>query len=272
MTLRIILALIVILMAVGFIAAAPAHPADAATSTTTFPVSYEARPGTVQPGDVILIASYPVGASNPIIGLTCGFRVTSSNDESVHINSYAEIRTNGSSTLVLGTEDGVNGVHVVDSTLVMGETVEVWYHVGERALGEKPIGISVELEVSYTCTTTDVTTTTTSTPTTTPSSSTTSTIPPTTTTSTPDGSTSTSQPATSTTAPTDSTTTTHHDPVTPPTEPPGSSTVPPVSTPDPTLPLTGPTTDAGLWFAIGAALTLTGGVLVSRLAVRGEGR
>lgn len=267
MTRRIILALIVVLMAVGFIAAAPAHPADAATSTTTFPVSYEARPGTVQAGDVILIGSYslvsePNPDPNPIIGLTCTFRVTSTNDESVHVNNYAEIRTNGSSTLVTGTEDGVNGVHVVDSTLVLGESIEVWYYVGQRAPGETPVGISVELEVSFTCTTTDDTTTTTVTV---PSSSTTSTLPP-------GGSTSTSvsTPPTSaptTTVPTGSTTTTlpirppHTDPPVPPT------TVPPVTSP-PTLPFTDEPGDwdreKGLAMA-GAALILLGAALVMGL-------
>ena len=232
-----------------------------------FTATDHGRTPAVQPGDVRTIATYDVSAE--LVGLSCSVSVTSTNDESVHINNFVRITSNGDSLDVLGTEDGVNGVHTTSKTLELGSTIVVTNHIGRRALGELPVGTSVQLTIGVTCTTSDDTTTTS---TSTPSSSST-TAPETSSTS---GATSTSTstastlpPVTSSTVPTDSTTTTNPPPSTIPpgtststTVPPTESTEPPTSTP-PTLPDTGPADVAGLAMAGVALLLLGGGVLVA---------
>jgi hypothetical protein len=206
------------------------------------------------------IATYDV--PDVLVGLSCAVSVTSTNDESVHINNFSRIASNGDSLDVLGTEDGVNGVHATDKTLELGETIVVTNHIGARARGELPVGTSVRLTIGVTCVQDDTTTTSSSTV---PPSSSTTTLPsetPTTssTTTTTSTSTSTSVPATTTTAPTESTTTTEPDDDEPP-----ASTIPPVTSP-PTLPFTGiedAETLAGVAMAASALLLLGGGVLLA---------
>ena len=228
-----------------------------------FTATDHGRTPAVQPGDVRTIATYDVPTE--LVGLSCSVSVTSTNDESVHINNFVRITSNGDSLDVLGTEDGVNGVHTTSKTLELGSTIVVTNHIGRRALGELPVGTSVQLTIGVTCTTDD--TTTTSTTPTTSSSTTTSTTQPTATTSTSSpSSSSTTTPATSTTAHTDSTTTTQ--PPSTSTSAPGSSTsttVPPTESTEPptTLPDTGPADVAGLAMAAVALLLLGGGVLLA---------
>jgi hypothetical protein len=235
--------------------------AKAATVTFTFTAAGFITPGNVTAGDVLTLATFDVAAEGygDVIGETCVFSVSSRNGESVHVNSYAESLTNGNATDILGTEDGVNGVHVVDRTLEVGPTIAVFYHVGARALGELPIGVSVNLTIGVTCQTEDTTTTSTV-----PTTS--STVPDTTTTTAPDTSTSTvtsttsTTPATSTTAPTGSTTTTNPTACCTP-ERPTTSTVPPVTSP--TLPFTDQDETASLAMTAVALLALGGFGVVS---------
>jgi hypothetical protein len=241
------------------------QPAFAATTSFTIEASAFITPGNVQAGDVLTLATFDVAGEGygSTIGQTCLISATSTNGESVHVNSFAEIVTNGSATDVLGTEDGVNGVHVVDRMLEIGDTITILYHVGARALGEGPLGVSVNLTIGVTCQTEDTTTSTTV------SSSTSTTAPQTTTV--PDSSTSstvppitpppTVPPATSTTAPTGSTTTTNPTACCTP-ERPTTSTVPPVTSP-PTLPYTGVSGVAGLGMAAAALIALGGFGVVS---------
>lgn len=238
--------------------------AHAATVSFSFTASDFATPGNVQPGDRRLIASEPVPAE--LVGLTCVFSVTATNGESVHVNNYVEIVTNGNATDVLGTEDAAFGVHVEDRTLELGSTVDVFNIIGQRAVGELPVGTSVDMTIGVTCQTDDTTTTTTG-QTTSSSSSTTTTPTVTTTTTLPTPSTSTTTPATTTTVPTESTTTTRPPVVTIPY--PSTSTIPPITT-LPTLPFTGPTDHPlGLGASALAALTVGAWML---WAVRDRGR
>jgi hypothetical protein len=239
--------------------------AMAATVTFTFTAAGFVTPGNVSAGDVLTLATFDMAGEGygDLIGETCTFSARSQNGESVHVNSYAEILTNGNATDILGTEDGVNGVHVVDRTLEVGPTIAVFYHVGARALGELPIGVSVNLTIGVTCQTEDTTTSTTVSyststtapqTTTVPDSSTSSTVPPIT----PPP---TVPPATSTTAPTGSTTTTNPTACCTPERPP-TTTVPPVTSP-PTLPYTGVSGVAGLGMAAAALIALGGFGVVS---------
>ena len=271
------LAVIVALMGVSW----SALPGVAATTTFAFEAVDEGRFPAIQPGDVRTIATYDVPAE--LVGLSCAVSVTSTNDESVHVNNFVRITSNGDSLDVLGTEDGINGVHTSAKTIELGGTVVVTNHIGRRALGEMPVGTSVRLTIGVTCTTDDTTTTSSSTV---PPSSSTTTLPsetPTTssTTTTTSTSTSTSVPATTTTAPTDSTTST---------QPPSTSTTQPGSststtaprdststslieqdtstttqpTTDETLPWTGPPVEtAGMVMAGLALLALGGGLVVA---------
>jgi LPXTG-motif cell wall-anchored protein len=270
------LAVIVALMGVSW----SALPGVAATTTFAFEAVDEGRFPAIQPGDVRTIATYGVPAE--LVGLSCAVSVTSTNDESVHVNNFVRITSNGDSLDVLGTEDGINGVHTSAKTIELGSTVVVTNHIGRRALGEMPVGTSVRLTIGVTCTTDDTTTSTspTTTSSTLPPSSTTSTI--VTTSTTAPEATTTTLPASSTTVPDQSTTTTGPPPSTSTTTP-GSSTstttpngststsiitgstvttVPPVT--GSTLPLTGPETDvAGMVMAGLALLALGGGLVVA---------
>ena len=215
--------------------------AMAATATTTFWASDHATPGTVSAGDVRLIASYSFeGAAQ--VGIECDFRVTSTNDESVHVNNFVTIVTGGQTITVLGTEDGVGGVHVSDTRVVLGDTVDVYNHIGARVPGELPVGTSVELEIAITCTIEDDTTSTTANSTTTSSTGSTTTVP--SSTSIPPTASTSSSLVTTTTAPTGSTT-----------------TVPPVTSP-PTLPYTGLDDHLPSLAFAGAMLALLGGFLL----------
>jgi len=191
-----------------------------------FTATDHGRTPAVQPGDVRTIATYDVPAE--LVGLSCSVSVTSTNDESVHINNFVRITSNGDSLDVLGTEDGVNGVHTTSKTLELGSTIVVTNHIGRRALGELPVGTSVQLTIGVTCTTDDTGTTTTSIPTTTSTTfeTSTTTSAPTTTTTAP-ATTTTSSPTSSTTVPGSSTTTS---------PPPSTSTSVPGSTTSTTVP------------------------------------
>ena len=270
----------VLLTAALFVLAAPAHPADAATECVTFELDYEVRPGPARDliGVPVEIGSWDL--PDHWLGMPGTIHVETANGPSVHWNNFLTLTTNGFTTNVTGTEDTANGVRIGDTNIdVIGPTLDASYTIGTRDSRDVPgvEGASLEGTVTICATLPDSTTTTSTTApesstTTQPPASSTSTLTgSTTTTSTP--STSTTTPATSTTAPTGSTTTTSPDETT--TTVPDSSTsttVPPVSTPDPTLPFTGPTTDPGIWLAVGALLTLGGAAWLSRLAVRGEGR
>lgn len=160
-------------------------------------------------------------------GQTCTVVVDTINGESVHPENYVTLEGGVPTVTVTGTEDGAFGEHQNTTTVVLGDTLEVWNHFS--------LATSVDGDVTITC---DTTTTTAPPP---GSSSTTSTAPSTTTTT--DGTTSTTPPAPTTTVPTDSTT-----------------TLPPVttnpSTPDDTLPFTGP--EDVMWGGIGLAALAVG--------------
>lgn len=275
-----------ILTAIGITAyfiAAGALTAQAATVSIEFTGEdfYIPRPAdaTDQENVERLLASYDLADNGhaDLIGATCSVAGTSANGESVHVNNYGMLRSNGDSVTISGTEDESNGVRLSDRVIVLGETVRLY-----NVMVPDPDGIvatSVAYTVRVTCTD-DTTTTTTSTPTTTSTTfeTSTTTSAPTTTTTEP-GTTSTSSPTSSTTVPGTSTTTNPP----PSTIPPGSTTsttaptdststsiitgstvttVPPVT--GSTLPFTGPPVEAaGIAMAAAALLLLGGGVLLA---------
>lgn len=156
--------------------------------------------------------------------------------DSVHVNNYLMI----GNVRLDGTEGGVSN-WLVD---LPAGTYPVVYYLGERGLGEKPLGASFDFtteEVECPVTTTSSTSSTST------SSTTSTTVPSSTTTSLPPGSTTTTEGTTTTTGG-DTTTTTI---VT------STTSVPPNT---PTLPETGPTDMVGL--AMMAVALITGGIAI----------
>jgi hypothetical protein len=276
-----------ILTALGitlYFIAAGSLTAHAATTTIEFTAEdfYIPRPATAsdQVGVERRLATVETPAE--LVGATCSVVGTSTNGESVNLNNYGMIRSNGDSVRIDGTEDTASGVRLSDRTIVLGVTIDLYNVMQPDANGI--VATSVNYSVRVTCTIEDDTieddTTTTST---TIDDSTTTTTPPPTTLTTDSSTTSTSItiPATTTTAPTGSTTST---------QPPSTSTIPPGSststtaptdststslieqdtsttthpTTDETLPWTGPPVEAaGMVMAGLALLALGGAVLVA---------
>lgn len=221
-------------VAAATLAALLALPVAALAAPVSF--SFTAS-GFVHPEDAVVgdrITLTVVDVDPALVGQTCTFTGTTVNGESVHVNNHAVIATDGNDSDVEGTEDGVNGVHVVDRTLELGPTITIYYYIGRRAVDERPVGVSVDMEFTVTCQ--DTTTTTVPPP---ASSSTTTTVPNMTTTT--GGTTSTTTPAPPSTAGT-----------------PPSTTIPPVEPPtDDTLPLTGSDGLVG-WRVAAVALIVLG--------------
>ncbi len=253
---RRLMAVLTALAAVGLMSL----PAGAATVIFSFEGDDFYIPRPVESSDqenvYRLLTTYDLAANGfaDLIGLECTFSVTAANGSSVHLNNFGAIISGGSETDVLGTESlpDVLTTQLVDETLVLGETIEL-YNVMVRDDNET-IGTSVEYVVTVTCTTEDETTTTTAaeTTTTTEEETTTTTVVDTTTTTLP----------VTTSSVLGSTTTTVADTTTTSVAATSTSTIPPVT--GSTLPFTGPPVEAaGIAMAAAALLLLGGGVLLA---------